>query len=301
MALTALLRAPIASALLVASCSRSEAPTPRARPELAPSARIASVRAEANVAPSAAPAPIANAAPLADTGGAEARLPPLAGTEPLVALEVEGAEPAVVALPLGTTRARPVAIALHGNFDRPEWQCEVWRGVLGARGFILCPRGIPRRDVSKSLDRWEYGSAKAVEKEIDRGLAALRARYGAYVDGGPSLFIGFSLGAIYGSSIVQKHPQHFPRVVLVEGGESAWTRASASKFVSGGGLRLYVACGQIACLAQVKRLRPALEKAGLPMRGGGHAKAGHTYDGAVAAAVASELPWLLEGDPRWEL
>jgi predicted esterase len=193
-----------------------------------------------------------------------------------------------------------VAIALHGNFDRPEWQCEVWHGVLGARGFILCPRGVPRRDVPKSLDRWEYGSAKGVEKEIDAGLTALRARYGAHVDDGPLLFIGFSLGAIYGSPIVQKYPERFPRAVLVEGGANAWTRASASKFVSGGGERLFIACGQSACLAHVTRLGPLLEKAGLPTRGGGHAKAGHTYDGAVAAAVARELPWLLEGDPRWE-
>ncbi|HEY8945980.1 MAG TPA: alpha/beta hydrolase, partial [Polyangiaceae bacterium] len=176
----------------------------------------------------------------------------------------------------------------------------VWRGVIGDRGFILCPRGIPRRDVPKSADRWEYGSLKSVEAEIDAGLTALRERFGAHVDPGPMLLIGFSLGAIYGAPLALKYPERYPRVVMVEGGQGRWTWANAKRFVEGGGQRLFIACGQGACLQEAKKLGRTLEKAGLPTRSGGASKAGHTYDGEVAAAVARDFSWLVEGDPRWE-
>jgi predicted esterase len=171
--------------------------------------------------------------------------------------------------------------------------------VIGESGFLLCPRGIARRDVPKQMDRWEYASAAAVARELDAALAALSARYGARVAPGPVVFIGFSLGAIYGAPLVQKDPTRFPRGVFVEGGHGAWTVASAKKYAAGGGLRLFLGCGQAACLGKAKRLGPLLERAGLPTRSGGSPKAGHTYDGDVAAAVRSAWPWLVEGDSRW--
>jgi predicted esterase len=212
---------------------------------------------------------------------------------------VEGFQPAVVSLPLAPRAAYPVAVALHGNFDRPEWQCEVFRPVIGPNGFLVCPRGAPRRDVPKQMDRWEYWSGAAMLREIDAALVALGRRYGDRVDPGPIVFIGFSLGAIYGAPIVQKAPARFPRAVLVEGGHGAWTAANAKRYAAGGGLRVLLACGQATCLSKAARLVPALERAGLPARSGGSKTAGHTYDGAVAAAVKDAWPWLVEGDARW--
>jgi predicted esterase len=149
------------------------------------------------------------------------------------------------------------------------------------------------------LDRWEYASAKAVTKELDAALVALRERYPDHVDPGPALFIGFSLGAIYGVSLVQKAPERFPRAVMIEGGLGAWSIAAAKRYVTGGGQRLLLACGQPDCMARVKTLGPALERAGLPTRSGGNARAGHTYDGPVAEVVATNWDWLVEGDPRF--
>src|SRR5262245_18804480 len=59
-------------------------------------------------------------------------LPPLQAAEPMLALEVPGFRPAIVSVPTGAREPRPVWLALHGNFDRPEWQCGVWREVTGA-------------------------------------------------------------------------------------------------------------------------------------------------------------------------
>jgi predicted esterase len=225
-------------------------------------------------------------------------LAPLVGP-PVANLEVPGFSAAVVALPVGATAPRPVVVALHGNFDRPDWQCGVWAPIVAARAFVLCPRGVARRDVPKDWDRWEYASAKAVAKELDAALAALRQRYPDYVDPGPALFIGFSLGAIYGVSLVQKAPERFPRAVMIEGGLGAWSAAAAKRYVSAGGQRLLLACGQPDCMARVKTLGPALERAGLPTRTGGSPRAGHTYDGPVAEVVATNWDWLVEGDPRF--
>lgn len=226
-------------------------------------------------------------------------LPPLAADEELATLAVPGFLDAVVSVPGGATAARPVAVALHGNFDRPEWQCAVWRGVVGKSGFVLCPRGVARRDVPKSMERFEYQSGKAVEQEIDAGLAALSERFTGYVDVTAVVIIGFSLGAIYASPLVQKAPQRFPRVALIEGGQGSWTPGSARAFAAAGGQRLFIGCGQSACLSQASSRAQRLEKAGLPTRSGGAAKAGHTYDGEVAAAFAAAWPWFVEGDDRW--
>lgn len=264
--------------VVIAACSRQEA-APKAAP-----------MTETAAGASARPLP---------TAPDPTRLAPLAGATPLIDLEVPGFRPAVVSLPTGATTPRPVAVALHGNYDRPEWQCEVWRRVIGERGFILCPRGIPRRDVPPKADRWEYASIERTRSELEAGLRALQDRFTDHVAPGPILTIGFSLGAIHLTPIAQAEPERFSRLVLVEGGEGPWTSASARRFVEGGGERLFVACGQSACLERARGLGARLERAGLPCRSGGSARAGHTYDGPVLEAVRSEWPWLTEGDPRW--
>jgi len=274
----------------LSSCARSDpAPAPRTgASDAAPLSESSAVAAAPSAHPSEPAPPVAPPPP-----------PPLEHAGEQVVLEVPGFEPAVVSVPTRARAAHPVAVAFHGNFDRPEWQCEVFRPVLGDSGFLLCPRGKPRRDVPKSLDRWEYHSGKAMASELDAALTALAGRFGERVAPGPVLFIGFSLGAIYGAPLVQGDPARFPRAVFVEGGHNAWTAARAKKFAEGGGLRLFLACGQAPCLGNAKRLATALEKAGLPTKSGGDPKAGHTYDGGVAAAVQAAFPWLVEGDDRW--
>jgi len=191
-----------------------------------------------------------------------------------------------------------VLVALHGNFDRPEWQCEVWRGITSFP-FILCPRGIPRGDAPKSLDRWTYGGLKATEAELMAGLEALKKRFGAYIDDGPLLYTGFSLGAIYGARMLRDHPEQFPRAVLTEGGYESWARPAAKKYREGGGLRVLLACGQTACQQAGRGVARTLEKEGIGARVVFGGNIGHTYDGPVARSIAEAWDWLVEGDERW--
>jgi len=221
------------------------------------------------------------------------------GGDPFVALEVAGFRPAVVSVPISTKQPRPIVLALHGNYDRPEWQCDVWREVVRGRAFVLCPRGIPRRGAPAAADRWEYASARAMKSEIEAAVAALRARFAEFVAEGPLVFIGFSLGAGYGAPLVQAQPELYSRAVFIEGGASAWSVGAAKRFAKAGGKRLILACGQAGCLTQVKQLGPALTRAGLDTRAGGSASAGHTYDGSVAQVVSDNWDWLIADDQRF--
>jgi predicted esterase len=204
-----------------------------------------------------------------------------------------------VAVPVATKRPRPIVLALHGNYDRPEWQCSVWSPVVRERAFVLCPRGIPRRGAPAAADRWEYASARATKSEIDAAVAALRARFAGFVAEGPLAYIGFSLGANYGAPLVQAQPELYSRVVFIEGGVSAWSVAAAKRFAKAGGQKLILACGQAGCLAQAKQLAPALTRAGLDTRAGGSASAGHTYDGPVAQVVSDNWEWFIADDERF--
>ena len=221
------------------------------------------------------------------------------GGDPLVALEVAGFRPAIVSVPVSTKRPRPIILALHGNYDRPEWQCSVWNEVVRERAFVLCPRGIPRRGAPATADRWEYASARAMKSEIEAAVAALRARFAEFVAEGPLVFIGFSLGAGYGAPLVQAQPELYPRAIFIEGGVSAWSVGAAKRFAEAGGKRLILACGQAGCLTQVKQLGPALARAGLDTRVGGSATAGHAYDGSVAQVVSDNWDWFTADDPRF--
>lgn len=206
----------------------------------------------------------------------------------------------MVSLPLGATSPRPVVITAHGNYDRPEWQCDVWRGVAGGGVFILCPRGVPRPDSPGPDDtRYTYSNNEALEREIRAGLNALRARFPEHVDKGPILYTGFSLGAIMGVSIVARDPALFPRAVLVEGGHDKWTPATVAAYTKGGGQRVLFACGQAGCEAAAKPRAALLEKAGAAARIVHGKGVGHSYDGAVAREVKAALPWVTEGDPRF--
>lgn len=277
-------RALLASAaltLLALGC-RSPQTTPTSEPS-APSVSLS----VSSAPPSIAPAPGASAEP------APKSPPALLEPMPLVALAVPGFADAVVSVPLGASEPRLIALALHGNFDRPEWQCQVWRRITRGEVFVLCPRGVPRRDVPKQLDRWEWGSLDKTRAELLAALGALRARYPEHVRPGPLVFTGFSLGAILGARLIQDPELNVGAAVLVEGGYQGWNRPKVES------LRprlksLLFACGQTDCRNAYRyQLEPLFRRAGLAASAVADIKAGHTYDDPVAGLVQAEWPALV--------
>ncbi|RYZ09668.1 MAG: hypothetical protein EOO73_01945 [Myxococcales bacterium] len=255
----------------------------RTRPEPAPARPEIKTEAETRSAPLLA---AASAAPLPSS------LPPLVGT-PLVALPVPGFGEAVVSVPLGATKPRTLVLALHGNFDRPEWQCDVWRRITRGETFVLCPRGVPRRDVPRELDRWEWSSLAKTKAELVAAIAAVRARYPEHVRPGPVVFTGFSLGAILGAGLIQDPALEVGAAVLVEGGYKGWT-AGKAKALLPRVRRVLFACGQTDCRNAYRyQVGPLFQRAGLSSTVVADVKAGHTYDEPVAALVQAEWPALL--------
>jgi hypothetical protein len=258
-------------------------------------------------AASAQPAAAVDASPQASPEAAPpadaASLPPLHTPEALVPLDVPGFRPAHISIPQGATSPRPILVAAHGAWDFPEGLCDNWRWVIHDRGWVICPRGVPRPPPDKTFG---YPSGPALAREIEADVRALAARYPGYVDDGPLVFTGFSLGAILGPSILARDPSRFPRAVLIEGGEDRFTKVYAQAFARGGGQRVLYACGLKFRVAAATRAAHLLESSGVPSRvvlgklpGAGEFI--HWYNGPVAEEIQSQLGWLLEGDARWDV
>ena len=224
---------------------------------------------------------------------------PLLSAHPIVPLPVPGFSDAVVSIPLGATSPRPVVVATHGLWDFPEGLCDNWRWIVGNRAWVVCPRGDPMPDKT-----FRYKNGPALAKEIDAGLRALEQSYPGYVDDGPMLYTGFSLGAILGVWIISHDPARYPRAVLIVGGEDRWSPLVAAQFVRDGGKRVLFACGLRVRVPGAHRAANVLDRAGASA----HVVLGelpdsgqfiHWYNGPVAEETKAELDWLFEGDPRW--
>jgi len=228
-------------------------------------------------------------------GAGEGGLPPLESAGKVVSLPVTGFGEAVVSVPGGALTRKPVMLAIHGNYDSPDFQCGMWRAMVRDRGFILCPRGVPRRDSPGPDDiRFTYEGKFAAE--LDAAIAALQERYGAWLDPGPMTYIGFSLGAILARGYVTRAKSRFDRLILIEGGASAWDAKASSK---AGMKRVLWGCGQSTCVDAGRTAAASFERAGVPSKVVFAKGEGHTYGGAVAEAIRAEWDWVVGDDPRW--
>jgi len=271
--------------------------TAPARTPASASSRSAPVLASA--APSALSDPAIVPSSGAEAADAGPKLAVLGAEAPLISLPVDGYGSAVVSLPLGASGPRPVLVATHGNYDRPEWQCQEWRQVVENRAFVLCPRGYARSDSPGPDDvRFTYANNQALGSELDAALAALQARFGAHVDRGPLVYTGFSLGATMGVAIATRAPARQPVLVLVEGG-SEWTWGRAKAFAAGGGRRVLFACSQKGCTVAARQAASKLEAVKVGTRIVEKGGLGHSYGGPLNDPIREALPWLLEGDERW--
>jgi pimeloyl-ACP methyl ester carboxylesterase len=222
-------------------------------------------------------------------------LEPLTAPSWRIQLPVSGFGPATVALPLGASTPRPIAVVLHGAADRAEWQCGSFRGVLGGRMFIVCPQGKARPELG---DRFGLGNPDETSAELRAALKALKARFEGHVAPGPILLVGYAEGGEHALEIARQEPGFFSRVALVAGSPSALSSTSASVFTKKGGKRLLFVCTSAECEGN------AAMRALWVKRAGGSAKSvrhdvGPFLDAAFTTAIKGDFRWLLEGDSRF--
>lgn len=234
------------------------------------------VAAETSSADGGAPA-----ADRADAGaGTEgvAERPPAALPDGPVALPVDGFESAVVVPPAPSfPMPAPTIVILHGNFDRPEWQCATWSPVGMRHGWLLCPRGTPRTDVDAELDRWTWDGPEAAARETVAALRALQTAWPGRVGEDHAVLVGFSLGARYAPVVAAAEVGlRFASLVLVEQG-FAVTSAEVQAAREAGVERVLYVCGErtecagraAAASVRWKRVGAAVDV--LVMEGVGHA------------------------------
>lgn len=223
-------------------------------------------------------------------------LAPLSEPSWRVTLPVEGYGDAVVAVPLGAREPRRVVVALHGDADRPEWQCGAWRGIAGSEVFVLCPRGVKRMDLA-GPPRFTFGTLERTEQELRLALKALKQRYGKHVAPGEVVLTGLGVGATRALQLAKQEPAFFSRLVVIEGDTEPWTAATAAAFASRGGKRILFGCAHAPC-----------EKLGVrnvlfTRRNGGDARlvvAGpkaRGFDAHFVSLVQQHWAWLIGKDP----
>lgn len=222
-------------------------------------------------------------------------LAPLVAPAWRTSLEVKGFGPATLAVPLGATTARPIVVVLHGERDRPEWQCGTFRGLLGGRVFILCPQGKPLAGAEAGFG---LGSVEESVSELRAALGALKARYGAHVAPSPIVLVGYGDGATVAADLARQEPSFFARVASINGNPAAFSSSAAKIFGERGGKRVLFFCTNANCDER------ATARALQLTRFGAQAKAvrrevGPYLDPRFVAALAPEIAWLLEGDPRF--
>ncbi len=188
-------------------------------------------------------------------------------------LRVKGYEPASFVCPDEPLNGpTPVFVVLHGNYDRPEWQCETWKEAAGHLGFILCPRGVPS---DPEHDRWTYAGNEAAGEEMRAAFSALRVRFPEHVRPFGNTYVGFSLGAIYGPDLVVSNPALFDALVLVEGGLKRLNLPVMRRLVKAGIKTLVLAMGVPSRRSSAPKVvtrarRLGLDAHYLDMPGAGH-------------------------------
>jgi predicted esterase len=234
----------------------------------------------------------------ADASDSAAALAPIPADPLFTDLTIAGFPEAVVSVPNGATSRRPVIVVLHGSGDRPDWNCDAWRHITGARGFVLSLRGmyVPAES-TKDDRRYTHRGGAYLRAHVDAALEALAARFGGYVDIERPIVAGFSLGATEVAEIAAGAPARFPRVALLEGGHGFWNDVTIRRFAADD-RRVLFGCGSSGCVPLAKAAARRLERGGVQARTV-YANVGHTIDRQLQEAIMSELSWFLEGDPRW--
>lgn len=220
-------------------------------------------------------------------------LTPLTGSSWSVPLAVEGFGAASVALPLGATTPRPIVVVLHGRGDRPEWQCGSFRGVLGARAFVLCPAGQ-----SASGGTYGWGSFDDTAAELRAALKALKARYGAHVAKGSIVLVGYGEGADHAVDLARQEPSFFARVAVVNGDPAAFTPTASKIFAERGGKRALFFCTSAECERRGTERAVQLQRSGAQAKTA-RADVGPYLDQRFTDALKGEMEWLFEGDSRF--
>lgn len=229
-------------------------------------------------------------APIADAGAAPLTAPWLERLD----LPKNGL--AYVTPPLGATEPRPVIVAVHGAMDNPGAMCAAWRVIADGYAFVVCPAGL-----KTGKDLYTWSSSEHISAAIDAALAAVRAKYGAWMNDAPMVYAAFSQGAnLAGPVLSTLNHGRFVRAQLTEGGYQALAdRSAARAYEKNGGTRVLYTCAQSGCAGSYGASKATLSQVGIEPRIEAVSPFGHSMTPQVRTSINAALPWLIEGLPEW--
>jgi predicted esterase len=269
----------LAAALGVVGCQQPPKANQRTQASARPPAH--STRSMPSAAPPAAP----------QLSG----LPPLSGVAWIEHLELDDGHEAYVCPPSGARERRPLIVAVHGAGDRAEWACGGWRMVAGEYAFVVCPQGL-----KMDATRFAWDSAETIRRRVTSAIAAARARFGAYIADGPTLYVGFSQGATLAGPTLLDPALSLPFIVLAEGGYGlVQDRTFLGKLKARGVESVLLACGTPACFRSMRAAEPKLSAAGMQALIGGDPRSGHNLNGEMQAGLQKVWPEFIAGLPNW--
>lgn len=260
--------------ILSAACRKAPAPKSDPQPRFAPNSATAR-------GPVAAPAVSA--------------LPPLDHVNWVEPLPLADGHLAYVMPPVGAREARPLVLAVHGAGDRPDWACGGWRLGANEYPFVVCPQGL-----KFDAERFAWDAPATIQRRVEATLAAVRARFGAYIAEGPTLYVGFSQGATLAGPVLLEQHDRFQVVALAEGGyELLHNPAFLQRLKAQGTSRLMIVCGSPACFRSAEGARSGLTRSGLDWFTAGDPLSGHNLNQRMQVALRAAWPRFTAGLPNW--
>jgi predicted esterase len=208
-------------------------------------------------------------------------------------------DPLVVEPPPRVGTRFPVVVAVHGLNSTPESLCDPLREAIGPRTFVLCPVGS-FTSYENGQPMYQFVSADKIWDEVEAGLEALSARFGAQVDVKHPIYLGFSQGSILGAEVVVRDGD-VERAIFVEGGQDTWVRSHVDAFERHGGRRVLYVTGSEYWEIRAKASVPEFNGSNVSVLHVHVDGEGHHFSPKIVDAVAQRLDWLMEGDPRLAL
>lgn len=200
-------------------------------------------------------------------------------------------------VPPRSSGPQPVVVVLHGNFDRPEWECDIWAPAVRDYGWTLCPRGVRSPGATLQEDRWTYRSRAAIMAELEASLKALEATYPGRVSREGMVLAGFSLGAIHAPEIAVARPGWFRWLFLVEGGLKKLTSARLKALKAAGVRGIGLAMSMPGRRGRAKRLLKKIARADLSAVFVDMEGAGHGYSASFSRDARSAFERLRQDAP----
>jgi hypothetical protein len=222
---------------------------------------------------------------------------PAVDGEPLAQLDLGNGQTAWMAAPIGAREKRPVVVGIHGAGDRPDWSCVEWQAVTAGWAFVVCPQGVPH---PKYPGTYVWGSATSIAERADRAVAALRARYGPWIDDAPLVYGGWSQGATLAAEVVSQRRGIYDRVVLVEAGHTPIDANMVVDALARSGVRrAVVSCSSMPCRGFSQQFERAAARRRLPARLNDVGLRGHWFDEPVFRSLGPKFAWMVEDEPRF--